>query len=148
MVWFPVERAKLLVQADGSANLLNRWKDGIYRGCFSSLSQRTVSSALMLYGQKWLSPVTETVTTYKSFNQGLAGLLSGSIAGIIQSPFEYYKVRRSIVNMPAALSTLRGLHVAAVPMMLRHGVFDGTFFFTRQILVDRGNNSPALLFGE
>lgn len=144
-VWFPMERMKLLVQnttlmssnsasaADRSKKLIQVWSRSLYLGCFASLSQRTLSSGLMLYGQHVMSPLTEDATSYKVVNQGMAGFFSGVIGGALQAPFEHYKIRRSIVKVPAmSLTGLQGVRVAILPMMLRHGVFDGTFFATKE----------------
>jgi len=49
--------------------------------------------------------------------------------------------------MPLSLQAMRGVHLAALPMACRHGIFDGLFFLTRQTLVDYGVSSPAVQFG-
>lgn len=94
----------------------------------ASCTQRGSSAFLMFYLQDEINVVTQDVTRFKAVNEGVAGLLAGVVSGPFHAYWELMKVRiGQPINMPV-------YRAALAPMILRHGVFDGSFFFVNELL--------------
>ena len=121
LTW-PVEKSKLLFQA--SRPVSSFWKLPLRHhvmGMVSSSLQRGGSAFLMFYTQSKLSNVLHSTTSSPVVNQSLAGALGGTVSAPFHTYWELIKVR-------GTLPSFKIYHLSLVPMLFRHGVFDGTFF--------------------
>ena len=100
-------------------------------GVTSSGLQRGGSAFLMFYAQSHVYEVTTGMTGYACSDHAVAGALSGLLSAPFHTYWELIKVRGTIPN---ALSCY---FICLGPMLLRHGVFDGTFFGVNSYLLDQ-----------
>ena len=127
LTW-PVEKSKLLYQGNNNrclksvaTSLASLSLRTHVMGMLSSCTQRGGSAFLMFYTQANLYQFTNGVTRHSVTDQALAGALGGAMSAPFHTCFELIKVRGHIPCVNACFMSLR-------PMMLRHAVFDGTFF--------------------
>mmetsp|Transcript_23468 Transcript_23468/g.34634 ORF Transcript_23468/g.34634 Transcript_23468/m.34634 type:complete len:234 (-) Transcript_23468:314-1015(-) len=128
---WPVEKSKLIFQAEGVPVFSRLFAIPLrshLQGALASCTQRGSSAFLMFYLQHEINIITNNVTPYKALDEGLAGVLAGLVSGPFHTYWELMKVR---IGQPVTIPVYRA---ALAPMMLRHGVFDGSFFFVNEIL--------------
>lgn len=92
----------------------------------------------MFFVQGKLKLYTADTTRYAHVNEALAGAMSGAMSAPFHTYWELMKVQ---MGTPV---TLQAYKTAILPMVLRHSVFDGTFFFVNDVF---GDYSSAVKFG-
>ena len=92
----------------------------------------------MFFIQGELKEYTSGITRFESINEAAAGVM----AGVVSAPFHtYWELMKVRTGCPVCIQSYK---VALLPMILRHSVFDGTFFFVNDIF---SNYSSAVRFG-
>lgn len=140
LTW-PVEKGKLIYQAEGipvvcrlsAISLQNH-----LRGALASCTQRGASAFIMFRLQNHASSYTKQATSFRTVNEGLAGILAGACSAPFHTYWELMKVQ---VGQPV---TLQAYRMALLPMLLRHSVFDGTFFYINDLF---SGHSSGFRFG-
>lgn len=140
LTW-PIEKSKLIYQAEGMpivSRLIVIPTASHIRGALASCAQRGGSAFLMFFIQGKMNVYTSSISISKSVNEAVAGAL----AGLISAPFHtYWELMKIRLGQPVTMSSYRA---ALLPMMLRHSVFDGSFFYVNDLFSDY---SSATRFG-
>jgi hypothetical protein len=104
----------------------------------ASCTQRGGSAFLMFFMQENINVYTAGTTPYTPINEAIAG----ATAGVVSAPFHtYWELMKVQIGKPVTFAAYKA---ALLPMVLRHSVFDGTFFFVNEICSEY---SSAIKFG-
>lgn len=140
-VTWPIEKSKLIFQAQGLpilSRLISLPLRHHLQGAVASCTQRGGSGFLMFFIQGHLNGFTSESTSYKPVNEAIAG----GMAGLVSAPFHtYWELMKVQIGKPV---TIQAYKTALFPMIMRHSVFDGTFFFVNDVL---SGYSSAVKFG-
>jgi hypothetical protein len=104
-------------------------------GMLSSGLQRGGSAFIMFYAQSHVYRVTTGTMPSPTLDHAMAGALSGALSAPFHTYWELIKVRGSLPT------TWSSYTMCLRPMVLRHGIFDATFFgvTTHLLLLERDN---------
>lgn len=109
-------------------------------GMAASSLQRGGSAFLMFYTQSSVYKYTRGVSGRKFTDEALAGALSGAISAPFHTFWEIIKVK-------GVAPTLQSLKLSLFPMLLRHSVFDATFFAVYSLFEDYSSGIRFALAG-
>lgn len=146
MITWPVEKSKLLYQAGVNNSPSGVWRDLTrldmkihIMGMSSSGCQRGGSAFIMFALQSQAYRLTHQATSSSPMNHALAGTLAGAMSAPFHTYWEIIKVRHELPCRRLYLTCLQ-------PMILRHAVFDGTFFGVNALLLSEHQYTTGIRF--
>jgi len=151
LTW-PVEKSKLIFQGASQQRatigsvmrrLLATSPTNHVLGMTSSGLQRGMSAYFMFYFQGHTYGAVKGTTGMYAADQALAGAVSGTMTAPIHTVWELIKVRGSAVGKAWKLPkhSLHMYSTCLVPMVCRHGIFDGIFFGVTAVIAPYSESS-------